>query len=69
MPFLITAVAFDRATTAFRWLRDHYLVVTGISGAVLIVMGVLIFTGELTRLNSDAQNFLSKLGLDFIYSL
>ena len=24
VPFLLTAVAFDRATTAFRWIRDHY---------------------------------------------
>lgn len=69
VPFLITALAFDRATMAFRWLRDHYLVITGISGAVLIAMGILIFTGELTRLNSEAQDFLSNVGLDFIYSL
>jgi cytochrome c-type biogenesis protein len=69
VPFLLTAVAFNRATTAFRWLRDHYLIVTAISGAVLVAMGVLIFTGELTRLNADAQKLLAKLGLDFIYSL
>jgi cytochrome c-type biogenesis protein len=69
VPFLITAVAFDRATHAFRWLRDHYVVITAISGAVLIAMGVLIFTQELTRLNSDARHLLSLVGLDFIYSL
>ena len=32
-------------------------------------MGMLIFTGELTRLNADAQELLASLGLDFIYSL
>ena len=69
VPFLITAVAFDRATTAFRWLRDRHLLVTGIAGAVLIVMGTLVFTGEITRLNSEAQKLLGDLGLDFIYSL
>jgi cytochrome c-type biogenesis protein len=69
IPFLLTAVAFNRATTAFRWLRDHYLIITAISGAVLIVMGVLIYTQELTRLNSEAQKLLGDLGLDFIYSL
>jgi cytochrome c-type biogenesis protein len=69
VPFLLTAVAFDRATTAFRWLRDHYVLVTAISGAVLIAMGVLMLTGELTWLNSEAQNLMSKLGLDFVYSL
>ena len=39
VPFLLTAVAFDRATTAFRWLRDRYLLVTAVSGAMLIAMG------------------------------
>ncbi len=69
VPFLLTAVAFDRMTGAWRWLRDHYLVITAISGAILIIMGVLIFTEELTRLNTDAQKLLGHLGLDFIYSL
>jgi cytochrome c-type biogenesis protein len=69
VPFLLTALAFDKMTTAWRWLRDHYLIITAISGAILIVMGVLIFTGELTRLNADAQKLLGDLGLDFIYSL
>ena len=68
-PFLLTAVLFDRATGAWRWLRDRYVIVTAISGLVLVVMGVLIFTNELTRLNSSAQDFLGNLGLDFIYNL
>jgi cytochrome c-type biogenesis protein len=65
VPFLITAVAFTRATAAFRWLRDHYLVITALSGVVLIVMGVLLFTGELTELNIKAQQALDSLGLNF----
>jgi cytochrome c-type biogenesis protein len=67
VPFLLTAVAFDRATTAFRWIRDHYLVVTAVSGCVLVLMGVLILTGELTRLNVQAQNLLQDVGLDWLY--
>jgi cytochrome c-type biogenesis protein len=69
IPFLLTALLFERATKAWRWLRDHYLVVTAVSGAVLILMGVLMFTGELTRLNTEAQRLLGDLGLDFIYRL
>jgi cytochrome c-type biogenesis protein len=64
VPFLLTAMAFTRATTAFRWLRDRYLVVTAVSGLVLIGMGVLLLTGELTRLNSEAQRALQSIGLD-----
>jgi cytochrome c-type biogenesis protein len=69
VPFLATALAFDRATTAFGWIRNHYLVVTGASGCVLILMGVLMLTGELTQLNVEAQRGLSNLGLDFLYTI
>ena len=69
VPFVLCAIAFDRASIAFRWLRDRYLWVTAISGVILIVMGVLVFTGEMTRLNAEAQRFLNDVGLDFIYSI
>jgi cytochrome c-type biogenesis protein len=69
VPFLLTAVAFTRATAAFRWLRDRYLVITAVSGAVLIAMGVLLYTGELTRLNLEAQEALDGLGLNFFENL
>ena len=69
VPFLLTAVAFDRATTAFRWLRDRYLLVTAVSGAVLIGMGVLLVTGQLTDLNTEVQRALHTIGLDSLYEL
>jgi cytochrome c-type biogenesis protein len=69
VPFLISAVAFHRATTVFRWLRDRYVVITAVSGAILIAMGVLIFTGELTDLNTEAQRLLERVGLDGLYNL
>ena len=69
VPFLLTAVAFDRATSAFGWIRNHYMLVTAVSGCVLIVMGTLILTGELTQLNVQAQKGLSNLGLDFLYRI
>ena len=69
IPFLITAVAFNKATTVFRWLRDHYLIITGISGAVLIAMGILLLTGNLTWLNTQARDLLDALGIGGIYDL
>ena len=69
VPFLLTAVAFDRATAAFRWIRDRYVAVTAVSGCVLILMGILILTGELTRLNIEAQKLLQDVGLDWLYRL
>lgn len=69
VPFLVTAVAFDRATSVFRWLRDRHVIVTAVSGVILIAMGTLILTGEMSRLNREAQDLLETVGLDFIYSL
>jgi cytochrome c-type biogenesis protein len=69
VPFLLTAVAFTRMTAAFRWLRRRYLVITAISGLVLIGMGVLLLTGELTRLNLEAQDALDSLGLNVFKDL
>ena len=36
---------------------------------MLIVMGLMILTGELTQLNVEAQRTLSGLGLDFLYKV
>src|SRR5689334_24037499 len=63
VPFLLTAVAFTRMTTAFRWLRDRYLIVTAVSGIILIAMGLLLYTGELQQLNIKAQEALDSLGI------
>jgi cytochrome c-type biogenesis protein len=69
VPFLITAVAFNRATVAFRWLRDHYVIITAVSGAVLIAMGLLLLTGEMTQLNSEARKVLESIGIGDLYNL
>ncbi len=65
IPFLLTAIAFARMTSAFGWVKRHYAAIMAAGGAVLIVMGVLVFTGELTRLNIEAQQALNDLGINF----
>jgi cytochrome c-type biogenesis protein len=65
IPFLLTAVAFSRMTMAFAVVKRHYQAIVATGGAILIAMGVLIWTGELTQLNVEAQRLLSELGLDF----
>lgn len=65
LPFLVTAIAFHRATKAFAWVRRHYPVIIAVGGAVLIAMGILIWSGEFFTLNIKAQQALSSLGLNF----
>ena len=63
VPFLITALAFGKATAALRIVRRHYPLVIGAGGVVLIGMGILIWTGEFTQLNITVNNWLQSLGL------
>jgi cytochrome c-type biogenesis protein len=63
VPFLITGLAFGTVTSAFAVVKRHYAVVIGAGGVVLILMGVLIWTGEFTQLNITVNHWLQDLGL------
>ena len=65
VPFLLTAVAFSRMTRAFAIVKRNYGILMGVGAVMLIAMGVLIWTGELFRLNIEAQRVLDDLGLNF----
>ena len=65
IPFLATALAFSKMTTAFAVVKRHYNVIVAIGGVVLIAMGILIWTGDLYRINIEVQNWMSNLGIDF----
>jgi cytochrome c-type biogenesis protein len=65
IPFLLTAIAFSRMTTAFDAVKRHYGAIIAVGGVILIAMGVLIWTGEFFRLNVEVQQWMQDLGLDF----
>ncbi len=50
VPFLIAGIAVNRSLSMFRSLRAHMLTVERVSGALVIGMGVLLFTGGLTMI-------------------
>lgn len=63
VPFLITGLAFGTATAVLDVVKRHYPIVIGVGGAVLIAMGILIWTGEFTQLNVTVSHWLRSLGL------
>ena len=69
IPFLLTTVAFQRMTKLFAVVKRHYALIVAAGGAILIVMGLLILTGQLTQLNIEAQKLLDSVGLDFLYGI
>jgi cytochrome c-type biogenesis protein len=65
IPFLLTAVAFSQMTTAFTVIKRHYEAIVVVGGLILIAMGILIWTGELSQLNTEVVNWMEESGLDF----
>jgi len=41
--FVLIGIAFTRAMSAFRWVRDHYRWIRIASGLVLVTLGLLLF--------------------------
>lgn len=64
IPFLLIALAFERATNALAIVKRHFPIVIGVGGAIMIALGLLILTGEFTTLNSQANSLLQGTGLD-----
>ena len=61
--FLLAGIAFARAMSAFRWVRDHYTVIRVISGVTLIALGLLLFFGKDWWLHVMLNRALDAVGL------
>jgi cytochrome c-type biogenesis protein len=64
IPFLLIALAFERMTSALTIVKRHFPTIIAAGGVVMIVLGVLILTGEFTILNARANDLLQGTGLD-----
>lgn len=52
VPFLAMGLAFNTLKPAYAWLKRYMGVVNYVSGALLIIVGILVFTDSLINLNS-----------------
>ena len=50
VPFLLSAVLIDRLKSTFDWIKSNYRAINLVSGALLVLIGVLMATGTLGRL-------------------
>lgn len=58
LPFILTAVMFRRAMTAFGWIKRHYAAVTRVGGAMLVVVGAAMVSGLWDDLVHQMQSLL-----------
>ena len=52
IPFVLSAVLIDYLKTAFQWIKKNYSIINAVSGALLVLIGILMMTGTLGRLLS-----------------
>ena len=45
LPFLLVGIGVDRLVRSLGWVRRHYRVIAGVSGALLAAVGILLMTG------------------------
>lgn len=64
--FVLAGLAFAHAMRAFRWVRDHYAVVQGASGAVLVTLGLLLFFNRDWWLSTAIDQILTRIGLSTV---
>lgn len=57
LPFLLFGLAFTRALGFMAFLRRHWKIVSYGSAALLVTMGVLLITGDFTRLLTKLARF------------
>ncbi len=51
LPFIISAILFDSINTTFQQIQSYHRIINIVSGLVLVVAGVLVFTNRLTYLS------------------
>lgn len=61
LPFVAAGLFFGRGLAAMRWLQRHYTALNIAGGSVLIVMGVLLLTGQWLQMLSPAMRLYAHL--------
>jgi cytochrome c-type biogenesis protein len=61
--FVAAGIAFAHAMRAFRWVRDHYMVVRAVSGAILVALGLLLFFNRDWWLRVALDQVFTRIGL------
>jgi cytochrome c-type biogenesis protein len=63
VPFVVAGIAFTHVMGPFRWLRDHYVAIRSVSGALLVAIGLLLFFDRIWWLSVGFHRVLEAVGL------
>ena len=63
LPFVLAGIAFSHVIGPFRWLRDHYVAIRTVSGALLVGIGLMLFFDRIWWLSIGFNRALETMGL------
>ena len=61
VPFLLVGLGVRRFMGAVGWVRRHYEPITAVSGGLLVVVGILLLSGQFTRLFAPLARYTPRL--------
>jgi len=62
IPFLLAALAVDRFLRVSSWIKRHFQAIKVTSGLLLIAVGILMLTDDLTRITESLMKLMSAVG-------
>ncbi|MFL6070368.1 MAG: cytochrome c biogenesis CcdA family protein, partial [Actinomycetes bacterium] len=65
LPFLIVALAFRKAFGAMGWMKRHYVLLVRIGGGMLVLLGVLMVTGQWDDWSIQMRVWTTGFGVPF----
>jgi cytochrome c-type biogenesis protein len=57
LPFLLVGIGADRVIDRLDWVRRHYQAIAGVSGALLVTVGILLMTGLFRQVFAPLARF------------
>jgi len=61
VPFLLVGLGVGKLMVTLGWIKRNYAWIAGVSGALLVAVGVLLATGRFTQLVTPLQRFAPQL--------
>jgi cytochrome c-type biogenesis protein len=65
LPFLLVAFAFRKAFGAMSWMKRHYTLLIRLGGGMLVLLGVLMVTGQWAEISIQLRIWTAGFGVPF----
>jgi cytochrome c-type biogenesis protein len=65
LPFLLVAFAFRKAFGAMSWMKRHYTLLIRIGGGMLVLLGVMMVTGQWAEISIQLRIWTAGFGVPF----